>query len=298
MKILLTGASGFLGQHTKEAFLKAGHTVCAITRRGVEEKEHKDVSYLYYDLLENKVTPSVFSELEIDVLVHLAWDVTPGKYWNALNNVDWCNASNLLIRAAIEGGVQHVIGVGTSAEYTWQGVDFLSPRTTALQPESLYGECKCSVRRIGKALADLKGVPFAWARVFFPYGIYEPSGRLVPSVISSLLRGEVARCSSGLQERDFINAEDVARSLVCIAEEGFHGDINIASGDCISVRSLVQVIQKLIGGEVEFGAIPLKANEPARLAVDVSDLESIGFRCQVGLEEGLNKCIDWWRKQI
>ena len=297
MRVLITGASGFLGRHVTAAFVMAGHDVIGIGRHPRDKARiSTDIDYHQVDLLSLKNLTSLFKNLNVDTLIHLAWDVTPG-YWSSLNNLDWLAAGITLYRSAVEGGVGRIVTAGTCAEYDWGRSEYLSPETTPLTLATLYGKTKNALRDITESASAITGISLAWGRLFLPYGPYESQERLVPAVINSLLQKKIAQCTYGVQERDFIFASDVAKAFVTLAESNYCGSVNIASGECHKVKDIVNILIDIIGGNVEFGAIPTRDNEPPRLAADVSHLRSLGFQCSTDLRKGLEITVEWWRQQ-
>ena len=123
----------------------------------------------------------------------------------------------------------------------------------------------------------------------------------MPSVITSLLKGQKAFCTHGKQIRDYIHAEDVASAFVCLLESGVEGPVNIASGEPVALRSIVYAIADLIGERelVDLGAIPTPEHEPPLIVADVRKLNKlVGWKPSITLEDGLKSTINWWRDNI
>src|SRR5204862_6165408 len=108
------------------------------------------------------------------------------------------------------------------------------------------------------AAAAANGVSTAWGRLFSVYGPHEHPKRLVPSVIRSLLAGEPAACSHGTQIRDYLFAQDAADALITLLESDITGPLNLASGQPIALRDIVQCLGTLLGRPdlIRLGAIP------------------------------------------
>ena len=171
-------------------------------------------------------------------------------------------------------------------------------RSTPRRPGSLYGVAKNALFELITAAGE-PAISFAWARLFFLYGPGEPLGRLVPDVMTSLLKGVEVPCTPGLQERDFIHVDDAARALAILVASDYRGAVNIASGDCRPVRQLVEKIGVLTGRPelIRLGAKPAPENEPPRLAANVSRLGALGFAPRHDLDQGLRESWAWWQTQ-
>jgi nucleoside-diphosphate-sugar epimerase len=142
------------------------------------------------------------------------------------------------------------------------------------------------------------GLSSAWGRIFHLYGPYEYPGRLVPSVIRALLRGEPANCSDGRQVRDYLYVEDVASAFVCLVESELQRPVNIASGVPVSVKELIGRIGEKIGRPdlIRLGALGSTQEPPHIVAMTSRLREEAGWRPHYDLDAGLERTIDWWRK--
>jgi nucleoside-diphosphate-sugar epimerase len=243
------------------------------------------------------VAAALVTRLRPTHLLHLAWKATPGRFWAAPDNLDWVAASLALHRAFAAVGGRRAVFAGTCAEYDWSQAE-LDEATTPCAPATLYGTAKDALRRLVQAAPE--GVSLAWGRVFFLYGPHEPAGRLVPEVIGALLAGQEARCGEGLVQRDFMHVSDVAGGLVALLESDVTGPVNIASGDCVPLRQMIDEAARQIGRPdlLRYGARPSPAGEPARLAAATRRLrEEVGFTPRYGLAEGLAETITWWRRR-
>ena len=112
----------------------------------------------------------------------------------------------------------------------------------------------------------------------------------MPSVITSLLRGEPARCSHGNQLRDFLYVKDVAAALVALLESDFQGPVNIASGQAVTLKTIINTIADRLDGAglLRLGARPVPEGEPAVLLADTRLLrEKVGWEPAYTLEQGL-----------
>jgi nucleoside-diphosphate-sugar epimerase len=148
-------------------------------------------------------------------------------------------------------------------------------------------------------LGEQLGLEIGWGRIFYPYGPGECGPRLVPSVIRSLLAGEKALCTEGLQVRDFVFVEDVAKAFIALLTSPYCGPVNIGSGVPVTVRQVVTRIGEIIGRPdlLEIGAIPTRGFEPQEIVADIAKLRSIGFQPQYSIDGGLERTVEWWKSR-
>jgi nucleoside-diphosphate-sugar epimerase len=190
--------------------------------------------------------------------------------------------------------------LGTCAEYDWSQADGpLHETTSAIAPSTLYGVAKDALRRVCCAYSQKESFELAWGRLFFLYGPREAPGRLVPSVIRSLLAGEEVRTTRGTQRRDFLHVDDLARAIVALLHSPVLGPVNIASGQSTAVADVVEQIAIAVGRPelVRLGALPERPDEPPLLLADTGRLrDEVGFRTQISLADGIAETVEWWRR--
>lgn len=296
-RVLITGASGFVGRQCVPLLLTAGYEVHAVARTTNPEESDTRVRWHTADLLDASQVAELMSQVKPTHLLHLAWYSVPGKFWTSLENLRWLQASLTLVHTFAMGGGERVVAAGSCAEYSWTDEVILSERSTRLSPATLYGACKHALHLVLEALASQTQLSVAWGRVFFLYGPHEHPDRLTASVIRSLLRGEPAQCSEGRQVRDFLYVEDAAAALVQLLRSEVSGPVNIASGEGVAVKDLVGNIAGIIGrGDLlRLGERTVKPDEPPMLVADVKRLrEEVGFQPKHSLDTGLRHAIQWW----
>jgi len=290
-RVLVTGATGFVGRHAIPGLLERGFEIHAVGRTALPLD---GVAWHRADLLDGSALDSLLGEIQPAHLLHLAWYAEHGHFWEAPENLDWVAGSTRLLRAFAEAGGRRLVVAGTCAEYDWSG-DCCGP-DTPLRPATLYGACKNALRQVVDGYAPSAGLSSAWGRIFFTFGPNEPPDRLIASVARALVRGETVACSAGTQIRDLLYVEDLADSLAALLESEVEGALDLGSGEPLSLREAVERLERTggRGGVARFGELPERAG-PTRIVADVTRLrDEVGWRPRVGLDEGLERTLAWW----
>lgn len=298
-RVLVTGATGFIGRHCVDRLRHRGYEVHAVTSRS-PVPAGGDVRWHRADLLDAADTRALVARVGASHLLHLAWYAEPGRYAESMLNFDWVQASLGLVRAFHAQGGQRVVMAGSSFEYDWTYA-FCSERITPRVPTTVYGRCKTLMFELLDAYARGGALSAAWGRIFFLYGPHEHPARLISSVIRALLRGEPARCSSGDQVRDYMHVHDVADALVAVLDSAVEGPVNIASGSYRPIKEIVIRIGQQLRREelIQLGALPGRPNDVPLVIADVARLSNeVGWRPRYDLEHGLAQTIGWWQQHL
>jgi nucleoside-diphosphate-sugar epimerase len=297
MRIAVTGAGGFVGAHLVRALLEAGDEVHAVSRsrRHPRLDEIPGLHRVEADL-NSEVGRASIAALKPDVCVHAAWCTAPGKYLTAIENVDLQCATLSLAKLLAERGCRRFLALGTCFEYDTR-FGYLSEETP-LAPSHLYAAAKAGTFLSLQQLGAVTGMQIVWPRLFHLYGPGECTGRLVPSVVCPLLRGEEAKTTHGGQVRDFLYVEDVASAVGTLVHSDVVGPVNVASGRPVTVESVVREAGRLAGRPdlIRLGAVPYNPADPKFICANTQKLlGATAWKPRWTLSDGLARTVEWWR---
>lgn len=297
-RVLLTGASGFIGSHCIAPLIERGFEVHAVSTQD-RQPAQPGVTWHACDLLQSEAADALVVRVKPTHLLHLAWYVVPGKLITSEMNFAWVAASMELVKSfARHGGKRMAVG-GSGYEYDW-AYGYCGEKRTPAAPDTIYGSCKQALHLLVESYAQSAGLSSAWGRVFFLYGPREHRQRLVSSVILSLLAGEPAKCSHGRQIRDYMHVQDVADGLVAVLDSSVTGAVNVSSGQATTLREIVLAIGHELGRPelIQLGAIPARANDVQLVVGQNARLVSeTGWTQRHDLVSGIRQTIEWWRTQ-
>lgn len=315
MKILVTGAAGFIGSHLTEHLLKEGYEVRAFVRYNsrnywgwLEEESIDSHSNLEVYVGDVRDYDSVNNAMKgIDVVFHLAALIgIPYSYVSPLayikTNVE---GTYNVLQSAKELKVSRVIITSTSEVYgtaQYIPIDEKHP----YNPQSPYAATKAAADHLAMSFYRSFGLPVTIIRPFNTYGPRQSARAVIPTIITQILLGKEEIFLGNLHPtRDLLYVGDTVKGFIQI---GLHPDtvgeiVNIGTGRDISIGDLAKLIMKLIGKEVvvktDARRVRPKMSEVERLVCDYSKAKSItGWKPKYTLEEGLKETIEWFKSHL
>jgi UDP-glucose 4-epimerase len=296
LKVLVTGASGFIGSRLNSVLANSEAEVHAVSR--TPKIAQVDGSRWWYgDLTDIETVRTVLSSAKPDVIFHLAGRaagarelklVLPTFHGNVITTIN-------LLTVATEIGCQRIVLPASLEE----------PESTCATtiPSSPYAASKWASSAYARMFHALYRVPVVMARIFLAYGPGpESQNKLIPHVIRSLLQGYAPKLSSGQRLVDWIYIDDVVDGLLASAlapnVEGC--TIDVGSGALVSIRELVEKIAQLVDTGVAplFGALPDRPEEQIRIANTTYAREKLSWNAKTSLHEGLKYTVEWYRRQL
>jgi GDP-4-dehydro-6-deoxy-D-mannose reductase len=296
MRVLLTGASGFIGTRLLKHLRLANVEVLSVGRTPLRHGtpsnvEHRIVTELTADSIGNAL-----GNTRIDGVIHLAAaGINPqDRDQRSLRRTNGFLPADLAA-AAHTAGARAFVMSGSSAEYARFDGDCLD-ETCPLETLKSYGATKAAGSLLAVATAVALGMAGVNLRLFNVYGPGEASHRLLPALRASLLNGKEVPLSEGHQLRDFIHVDDACHALVDTLAAALHGQLssghyNVCTGHATSVRSFALQVARSMDADtslLKFGALPLRPDDQPRVVGNPGALVSLTkWRPRLDLADGI-----------
>lgn len=241
MRIIVTGATGFVGQNLVPSLLRRGHSVVAVARRRATARRfewYEQIEFVPCDV--HSWSDDTINRLAAaDAVIHLAWPNLP-NYGELFHIEENYPAAYCFLKALIQAGIKQVMVAGTCFEYGLQNGCLVEDAPTV--PVNPYGMGKDFLRRSLEALSRHVDFRLQWARLFYMYGPGQSSNSLLAQLDAAIARGDRSiNMSQGEQIRDYTSIQTVAEYLADIVQRRhWDGVVNICSGTPISIRELVE----------------------------------------------------------
>jgi UDP-glucose 4-epimerase len=301
MKILCTGAAGFVGSHVVDLFLREGHQVLCLDDLSSGRRDNLPPKADFFEINISSWYDLVaeFVDFEPDVVVHLAAQPSICESFDNPVRDGYINVMGMLniIRASMKIGVQRLVFSSTSAVYSELFSSLPLSEDFPRLPQSVYGISKLAAESYARLLMPENSVVLRLGNVYGPRQIPLGENQVIPRMIHHFEKGDKFFIhGDGMQERDFVYVEDVAKACF-LAVTGKPGIYNISSGKSISVNSIATIIEKLY--EVPGYLWQHDGQEDKRRKVELEIIrarEDLGWIPETDFETGLQKTVEWWKK--
>lgn len=294
MRVIVTGATGSVGNGLVNELVESGYDVLVLTRknsnRNIYIPMNSKVNTVFCSLEELQDLHDLDGE-KFDIFYHLAWKGTTGSERDninlQMNNVHYTlDAVNLSVRL----GCHTFVGIGSQAECG--RVDSKINSRTTCNPESAYGAAKLSANHMSRMLAMQMGMRHIWVRLLTVYGPYDGAGFVAPA-IKKIHRGEIPAFTKGDQIWDFLYYKDAGKALRLLGEKGVDGKTYaIGYGVEKTLRTYITEMNNSLAPDIKFliGKIPYSGKQVMYLCADNTEISNdVGWEPQTVFATGVRK---------
>lgn len=295
-KILVTGASGFIGSRLCMRLLEICGEVHGVSRKAKPDYEN-NIHWWKVDLADLTAVRRLLTDVKPDFIFHLASYVSGSRDMNIVLPIFYSNLMSTLnlLTTAHEIDCRRIILAGSLEESEAEGLETI--------PASPYAAAKMASSAYARMFYALYKTPVVIARLFMVYGPGQQDlSKLIPYIILSVLRNEQPKLSSGQRPVDWIYVDDVIDGLIAIANtstlEG--STIDLGSGNLILIRDVVERLLKIMNSQVDpiFGGLKDRPMERVSAASTCDTYNKIGWKPKTSLTEGLGFTINWYKNHF
>jgi nucleoside-diphosphate-sugar epimerase len=303
-RVLVTGASGFVGANLARRLLDEGHGVHLLLRANHNpwrlEDIRKDVAVYEADLTDREGLQKAMNRARPEWVFHLA---AHGAYPNQ-TDLDQMIATNIqgtanLLRAAERVGAEAFVNSGSSSEYGYK--DHAPSEDELTEPNSHYAVTKVAATNLCRLAGQREGSRVVTLRLYSVYGPYEEPSRLVPTLIVQGLAGKLPPLVNPDVARDYVHVDDACEAFLLAASTPDQPPgvvYNVGSGAQTTLRQIVDATRQLLNVQAApvWGSMPDRSwdtnvwvSDPSRIMRD------LGWTPKLDLEDGLLTTIDWFK---
>ena len=297
-KLLIVGGTGFIGVNVAEKAVRHGFQVSIISKNSCPASNRlKGVEYIAVDITKKKKLLFELKGKTFNYVLNLGGYVDHSDYFEGGSEVfkTHFNGAMNLVNCINKASLQNFVQIGSSDEYGGN----IAPQNESQRemPISSYSFAKTAVTHFLQMLYRTERFPAVILRPFLVYGAGQEDNRFISKVVQGCINNNPFPVSAGEQLRDFCYIDDIVDViLLALTSKDVYGEvINIASGNPVSIKHVVNTIVDMVGsGKPNFGQIDYRNMENMMLYADISKAERmLGWNASIGLEQGLKSTINF-----
>ncbi|NDJ59844.1 MAG: SDR family NAD(P)-dependent oxidoreductase [Chloroflexi bacterium] len=303
-RVLITGATGFVGANLARRLLSDGHHVHAIARPGYRpwriQAIRGDLRLHVIDMGDEAAVNHCVAAVRPEWVFHLA---VHGAYSSqqAIRTMVQTNivATINLVEACVQTGVSVIVNTGSSSEYGFK--DHAPTEDEAIDPNSYYAVTKSAATHYCRYMAQTHNLPIPTLRLYSVYGPYEEPTRLMPTLIRRGLNGELPPLVNPDVARDYVYTDDVNDAYLLAATQP-HPDpgavYNVGSGVQTTLREVVEVARDVmhISAEPDWGSMANRSWDTSVWVANNAHIKAtLGWQPRYTFADGFRAMVDWLR---
>lgn len=303
-RVLVTGATGFIGRHLCAALQQSGAVVLA-TSRSATEGSLREVRSLPGDITDAGFVAQLVAKNQPEYVFHLAALKKRSQGmadFRLAADTNFFATVNLAIACQAIPCFRQMVALGTCEEYGPAGTPF---REDAREmPANSYAASKLAATYFLQTMHRASGFPSVILRPSLAYGPGQGDDMMLPALIRSLLAGRRFPMTPGAQTRDYVFVDDLVQAiLLASGNPSVCGQVmNVGSGEPVTLRTIAEQVAALVGSEaaelLDFGVFDYRPGEALSYWADPAAIQSkLGWRLFTGLQEGLGRTVDFYRAQ-
>lgn len=307
MRILITGANGFVGSHVLESLLENSENKIAITLRTTSDisriKSHIKNNEIAIFYLDKEPIEYIITSFKPDIVIHLS---VYYKKKHDFEDIDEMFRSNItfpakILDSMVKNNSRFFINTGTFTEFL---IDENYLRDVSkISPSNLYSATKVAFEEVLKFYSDNFGIQAITLKLLAPYGPKDNPKKLIPYLINCAIKNEIAKTSPGEQNWDFIHVRDVARAYKAAVEfiikrwKKYEVFI-IGTGEAFSIKDVAKIINNVHGNlKVEWGSLPYNEIETYYVKADTAKAHNLlKWKPEFSIREGLLETYNYYKE--
>jgi dTDP-glucose 4,6-dehydratase len=308
MRVLVTGAAGFLGSHLTDRLLGEGHTVIGVDKLSTGDREN--LAHLANEprfRFEERDICQPFEVGPVDYVFNFASPASPPEYLRL--GIETLRVGSIGVDNTLEIAARHGAGYLHASTSECYGEPLEHPQRESywgnvnpVGPRSVYDEAKRFAEAMVMAWHRSRGVNTHLARIFNTYGprLHPSDGRVIPNLMMQALRGQALTIyGDGKQTRSFCYVDDLIDGILLLSRSEEHLPVNIGNPDEITVLEAAQLILEVTGSKSELSLRALPVDDPSRRCPDITKARTLlGWEPRITLKEGLERSLEFFRSHL
>ena len=304
MRLLITGANGFLGSSVVREAILCGHQVMGVSRNsGNIQDILQDIFFVQQTSNDYSSVKDSIKKFCPNAVLHFAWH--GGNNYSDINSSEQFSVNipmtNNLLNSVIETKTDFMfIGVGSFSEYGTLTRKAVESQLNA--PQTYYGMAKHHAKEMTDIICKNNNIPWKWVRPCYVYGERDVPTRVLPKVIRKLIKGHLVELDSCSTKIDYLHVQDFSRGVLSLLDGGPHGVFNICSGNEYKLRDLVQMIGMKICGNtnlIRFDSLKERIDFPKYFCGSNDKIvQGTSWYPRIDINCGLNRTIEHIKKEF